>query len=82
LRYKFTIDLHSRHKVPWGNATLFDLVIDTSKVPLQSAVNWLIESNEYLSDRPEEGLPTTNEIEVRGVLAGVVSETLDCQATH
>jgi cytidylate kinase len=74
--------IESSYKVRWDNATLFDLVIDTSKVPAQSVVNWLIETNKNLMQRSADGLPTTDEIVVRSVLAKVVSDTLDCQATH
>jgi len=74
--------IESSYKVRWDSATLFDLVFDTSKVPPQSAVSWLIETNENLMQRSADGLPTTDEIDVGSVLAKVVSDTLDCQATH
>ena len=74
--------IESSYKVRWDNATLFDLVIDTSKIPLESAVSWLIEANKNLSQRSEGSLLTTDKIDVRNVLAKVVSETLDCSETH
>ncbi len=74
--------IESSYNVRWDSATLFDLVIDTGKVPLQSAVNWLIETSRNLSQRDNDGLLTTKQIDVQSVLANVVSETLDCQATH
>ena len=74
--------IESSYKVRWDSATHFDLVIDTGKVPPQSVVNWLIETNKNLMQRSADGLPTTDEIDVQSVLAKVVSDTLDCQATH
>ena len=74
--------IESSYKVRWDSATHFDLVIDTGKVPPQSVVNWLIETNKNLMQRSADGLPTTDEIDVQRVLAKVVSDTLDCQATH
>jgi cytidylate kinase len=74
--------IESSYNVRWDTTTLFDLVINTSKVPPESAVNWLVEINDNLGRKGEDSLPSTNEIDVQSVLATVVSETLDCQGTH
>lgn len=74
--------IESSYRVQWNNATLFDLVIDTSKVTPQSAVNWLIETNRNLMQKRVDSLPTTDEIRVGSILAKVVSDRFDCQATH
>lgn len=74
--------IESSYNVRWDKATLFDLVIDTSKVPPKSAVKWLIEANKLLSETSKDSLRTTYKIDVQNVLAKVVSETLDCQAIH
>lgn len=74
--------IESSYNARWDNATLFDMVIDTSKIPMELAVSWLIEANKNLSQRSEGSLLTTDKIDVRNVLAKVVSETLDSGETH
>ena len=74
--------IHSSYNVRWDSATLFDLVIDTSKIPLESAVSWLTEATKNLSLESDSSLLTTNKIDVQNVLAKVVSEALDCGEAH
>jgi cytidylate kinase len=55
---------------------------DTSKVPPDLAVTWLVEALKVLKERKEEDRPNTNTIEINTALANTVSEVLGCQVTH
>lgn len=75
----------SFYDIRWEDAaaaTAFDLVIDTSKVPPDLAVTWLVEALKVLKERKEEDRPNTNTIEINTALANTVSEVLGCQVTH
>jgi cytidylate kinase len=63
-------------------AGLFDLVIDTSKVPADVAVGWLVEMARVLDARKTDHGRTTLGIQVDPALASIVSRKLNCEATH
>jgi cytidylate kinase len=63
------------------DATLFDLVIDTGKVELDSAIRWLAEAAGALKSGSDAG-GTAAAIPVDSVLAGIVSRQLGCSDSH
>ncbi len=72
-----TAFINSWYEVGWDTAGAFDLVINTSKIPPDMAVRWLVEALSALKAKPAGDQPTTNTIEVDSVLANVISEMLD-----
>jgi cytidylate kinase len=65
--------------VQWEAASSFDLVIDTSKIPTDVAVSWLVEGFQVIKDFSEPDLITTRNIEVDEGIQQVVAELLDQQ---
>lgn len=74
--------IESSYDVRWYDATLFDLVVDTSKVPPTSVTKWLIEAAANLPVGLGATKPSTAEIEVDPVLANVVCQTFECHTSH
>jgi cytidylate kinase len=72
-----TAFINSWYEVDWDTADAFDLVINTSKIPPDMAVRWLVEALSALKAKPAGDQPTMNTIEVDSVLANVISEMLD-----
>lgn len=62
--------------------SLFDLVIDTGKVPLDSAVDWLVEMAPILEARKDGHGRTAGGIQVDPALASTVSQKLGCETAH
>jgi cytidylate kinase len=63
-------------------ANLFDLVIDTGKVPPDSAVGWLVEMARILETREAGPGRTTEGIQIDPALASLISRQLGCDASH
>jgi len=62
---------------------LFDLVIDTSKVPSDMAVRWLVEEARLLENRKKSASErTTESIEVDPALVSWVNKQIGCELTH
>ncbi len=75
--------LQSWYGVRWDTAGMFDLVLDTSKVPCDLAVRWILEAHETMNEiQPEEDQPAIGSVEVDELLARVIAETLDCAIVH
>ncbi len=64
------------------DARLFDLVIDTAKVPLDTAVEWLVEMARTLERQKVEGGRTAGSLQVDPNLAATVSRILGCPGGH
>jgi cytidylate kinase len=64
------------------DARLFDLVIDTGKVPVDMATRWLVEAAGALGNRAPGEEPTTASIEPDFVLAHLVEGVLGCDVAH
>lgn len=60
----------------------FDLVIDTGKVPPDTAVGWLVEMARLLDARKNGAGRTTSGLEVDPELAALVSRQLGCKIGH
>jgi cytidylate kinase len=72
--------IESFYSVRWDSASAFDLVIDTSKVPPELAVNWLVDAVKSLN---ENNVPrTTRMLQVDQTLAQTVTEVLARQMVH
>lgn len=61
---------------------LFDLVIDTGKIPLDMAVDWLVAAARVLEARSDGGGQTTKNIDVNPHMAELVSKYLKCEVDH
>jgi len=70
------------YRVPWGEISAFDLVVDTSKIGPDLAAGWVVAATKALNTNPEVVKPTTGLIEVDPILAAAVSERLKCQKVH
>jgi cytidylate kinase len=64
----------------WNQADAFNLVIDTHKLPPDTAVKWIVEAHEILRHVPKDGLSTTQNIQVDQVLASAVADVLNSLA--
>jgi cytidylate kinase len=74
--------LQSWYGVRWDTAGMFDLVLDTSKVPCDLAVRWILEINDIMGEIQPEDQPAADTLNVDEVLARVVAETLECAIVH
>jgi cytidylate kinase len=68
--------------LPMDDAGLFDLVIDTEKVPAEMATRWLVEVASALADRGSGAGRTTASIQVDPVIARVASGVIDGGLAH
>lgn len=80
-RVRSTFVEYSYH-VPWNNTDAFNLVIDTGVIPVERAVDWLIQAHHFLAARETGEAPLARAIELDKVLDGVVSTALNCTAEH
>ncbi len=74
--------LQSWDGVRWDTAGMFDLVLDTSKVPCDLAVRWILEAHEAMSEIQEGDQPATDTLQVDSLLAKAVADTLECVIMH
>jgi cytidylate kinase len=66
--------VESSYHIRWDDSSAFNLVIDTSKVYPDKAIDWLAEAVEILEGQEFAGERTTRSIEVDSVLEVAVSE--------
>jgi cytidylate kinase len=71
-----TAFVESFYKARWDDASAFDLVIDTGKVPPDLAATWLVEAAKALSERTVDDRPTCSSIQVDPILARAVADAL------
>ena len=74
--------LQSWYGVRWDTAGMFDLVVDTSKVPCDLAVRWILEVHEVMGEIQAEGQPAMDTLQVDSLLAKAVADTLECAIMH
>ncbi len=72
----------SFYNIQWDVCNTFDLLIDTSKIPPEMAVNWLVAAARELEGKGRDREPTTAAIQVDPILAAAVSKTLKCNTIH
>jgi cytidylate kinase len=70
------------YRIPWEAMHVFDLVINTGKIPPDLAAAWLIEAAKVFTINLDSDEPTTTSIKVDPVLARTVSEALQCNEVH
>jgi len=70
------------YNVPWGSIQAFDLIVNTGKVSLDMATNWIMDGVKASIIGKETGQPNTSSFEVDRVLADSVTEVLKCKKTH
>lgn len=70
------------YRVPWEAMHVFDLVINTGKIPPDLAATWLIEAAKVFTTNLDSNEPTITSIKVDPVLARAVSEALHCNEVH
>ena len=68
--------LHTYYGVKQVEAGMFDLVIDSSIIPVDLAVKWICEMAEYLKDNPQTRMPSTQTIEVDPIMLDAVRKQL------
>jgi cytidylate kinase len=71
------------YKVPWKTVDVFDLVINTVKIPSELAVDWIVEAvQNRMLEYEISTAPVSSDIVVDHILAEAISETFDCQIFH
>lgn len=60
----------------------FDLVIDTSKISLETATDWVVESAKRLVVPDMTGVRTAAKLEVDRILAAAVTDVYKCEMAH
>jgi cytidylate kinase len=81
-RVRSTFVESSYNTVVWNSADAFNLVIDTGKIPLALAVDWIVEAHQAVILRAPGPEPTTHDLMVDDVLTQVVSSKLKCTTAH
>ncbi len=66
--------VESSYGVKWNEADRFDLVLDTSKIDVETAASWLVEAVGLVEMSRPEGGPRVSGIEVDPTLAEAVEE--------
>ncbi len=74
--------LQSWYGVRWDTAEMFHLVLDTSKVPCDLAVRWILDVHEIMDEMQAEDQPLIEALNVDELLARAVAETLECAIVH
>ena len=70
------------YKIPWDSIHAFDMVLNTGKISLDLATNWLVDIAKVPVSSFEIDKPTTDSIVVDRILAETVSEVLNCDHAH
>ncbi len=68
--------------VQWEAAGSFDLVINSGKVPVERASQWVVEAAQALETRPPDSQFTTATLLSDPILTTAVADVLKCQAVH
>lgn len=74
--------VESVYNVQWDSVKGFDLVIDTGKVSLEMASNWVIEAAKNLKVPEVSGLRTIAHLKIDKILAATVNEFFKCEKVH
>jgi cytidylate kinase len=69
--------LQTFYDVKWEDTTMLNLVLDTSRIPLDMAVKWILEAARALEAKDLNPEDTTQSIEVDDVLARTVAQIMD-----
>ena len=74
--------VEATYHVPWDAASNFDMVINTDKISLDQAADWLCDASKALEKADCSGRPTTRDLEVENFLISAVAGVLDCSRRH
>jgi CMP/dCMP kinase len=74
--------IETYYGLDWDAAENFNIVIDSSKVPIELATTWLVQAMNSLKHRKLSGDCLTTGIEVDPVLASAVENELKCNTRH
>jgi len=73
--------IESFYRATWDAAHAFDIAINTAYVPVDMAVDWVLQAARL--PRKDLGTrPTTKLLEIDTVMQGTVNEKLDCAIEH
>ena len=81
-RVRSTFVESSYNDIVWNSADAFNLVIDTGKVPITLAVDWITEAHQAVIAQDTHGLPSTRDLVVDEILTQVIKDKLKCAETH
>lgn len=73
--------VESFYRVPWESALAFDIALNTSRVPVNVATDWVIQAAK-LPPRNLDIRMTTKQLDVDVVMQQTVSEKLKCAIEH
>ena len=73
--------VESFYRVPWESALAFDIALNTSRVPVNVATDWVIQAAKLPSMNLDIRM-TTKQLEVDAVMQQTVSEKLKCEIEH
>ncbi len=81
-RVRSTFVESSYNTVVWNSADAFNLVIDTGKIPLALAVDWIVEAHQAVILRAPGPEPTAHDLVVDDILTEAVNSKLKCTTVH
>lgn len=73
--------VESFYRVPWESSHAFDIALNTSRVPVDIATDWVIQAAR-LPARNLDIRTTTKQLEIDAVMQQTVSEKLKCGTEH
>lgn len=74
--------VESIYGVHWDSVKNFDLVIDTGKITMDSAVAWIVEAAKSLKVPTMGGVRTVASLKLDKILAATVNEFFKCDKVH
>jgi cytidylate kinase len=74
--------VHDYYGVSWDNVQLFDLTLNTDKVPADLASKIAVDCVRAYNTLSKTGKPTTGMLEVDSVLVTAVADLLNCKIDH
>lgn len=73
--------IESFYRVPWESSHAFDIALNTSRIPVDVATDWVIQAAK-LPPRNLDIRMTSKQLEVDSVMQQTVSEKLKCEVEH
>ena len=73
--------VESFYRVPWESSHAFDIELNTSRVPVEVATDWVIQAAKLPAIRADLKM-TTKQLEIDAVMQQAVTEKLKCETEH
>ena len=73
--------VESFYRVPWESSHAFDIALNTSRVPVEVATEWVIQAAKLPAIRADLKM-TTKQLEIDAVMQQAVTEKLKCETEH